>query len=378
MLSPVEDSLFRDVVGHLASGVTVVTTRVGNEDFGMTASSVTSLSAEPPTMLVCINNRVPTASAVSSAKAYVVNVLTHEQGGIANQFATPSPDKFRGTHTEIGHLGLPLLDNALAYLECQVIEEISGGSHTIFIGQVVRAFANAGSPLTYYRGGYGRFEFSRDEAAYIEAREKILNRWYKPNTLIDLEDFARELKIDSTVAFYALTRLASDGMIKRDVDRGYVVMPFDTRMSDEAFDARCAIELGVIDMTEGLIAKHDIAKLREKISGMAELIENERFLDFTKYVESNVALHEHIVSLAHNTGLNAAYAKLALRSILTQSFGASPKTSERFISIQSDLVNFLAMGNSEGARQAIKKYTSMAKERAREVLEETDSQWRGL
>ena len=88
---------FRHVVGHLASGVTVVTAAHEGTTYGMTASSVTSLSADPPLMLACINNAVPTAEAVSRAGRYVVNILGEGQGDIAHQFAHPATTSSRAS-----------------------------------------------------------------------------------------------------------------------------------------------------------------------------------------------------------------------------------------------------------------------------------------
>jgi flavin reductase (DIM6/NTAB) family NADH-FMN oxidoreductase RutF len=112
---------FRHVVGHLPSGVTVVTTRASDADFGMTASSVTSLSLRPPMMLACLNKESATSRAVSRAGAYAVNVLGQGHEDLAQRFATPRKDKFAGIGVVAGVLGLPLLAGALAHIECTVV-----------------------------------------------------------------------------------------------------------------------------------------------------------------------------------------------------------------------------------------------------------------
>ena len=240
----VDAAHFRHVVGHLASGVTVVTTEAGGKRHGMTASSVTSLSLDPPMMLACINSAVPTADAVSESGRYVVNVLGEHQGELARQFATASRDKFRNVAVHRGALGLPLLSEALAHIECEVAERVVGGTHTIFLGRVVSATAGDGQPLTYFRGGFGRFEFARDDEVYGRARDLVLGRVYPADHALPLEELAAQLEVDQAAAFYALTRLSADGLVRRDPERGYVIAPFDVRTSDETFDARLAIELG--------------------------------------------------------------------------------------------------------------------------------------
>lgn len=165
-LSPTPDTIdadsFRWVVGHLPSGVTVVTTRFGPARHGMTASSVTSLSADPPMMLACLRRLAPTSLAVSRSGVYVINVLAQDRSDLARRFATPSGDKFGGLAVRDGVLGAPLLDGAVAHLECRVTQEVIGGTHTIFLGEVVEAHALGGRPLTYFLGGFGCLEPARD------------------------------------------------------------------------------------------------------------------------------------------------------------------------------------------------------------------------
>ena len=213
---------FRQVVGNLASGVTLVTTRTPEGPFGMTASSVTSLSLDPPMMLACLNTSSVTCAAVSASGAYGVNVLGEGQGHLAHQFATPSSDKFAGVQVSEGVLGVPLLTEALARIECEVVEEVRAATHTVFLGRVRRAEAAEGSPLTYFRGGFGRFEFARDDAVYQRARQQVLERRYAADTVLLLDDLAYSLDVDRPAAFYALTRLAAERRRDRDTEDGEV------------------------------------------------------------------------------------------------------------------------------------------------------------
>jgi len=153
-----DESVFREVVGHFATGVAVITTRREDVDFGMTASAVASLSLEPPMLLVCLNRTSVTHGALTAAGAFGVNVLTDEQAEIAVRFAgTERKTKFTGLRMHSGPLGQPLLSDALARLECRVTETVSGGTHTVFLGTVAHAESSSGSPLTYFRGRFGRF-----------------------------------------------------------------------------------------------------------------------------------------------------------------------------------------------------------------------------
>jgi flavin reductase (DIM6/NTAB) family NADH-FMN oxidoreductase RutF/DNA-binding GntR family transcriptional regulator len=365
---------FRHVVGHIASGVTVLTTEVDGKRHGMTASSVTSLSLDPPMMLACINNAVPTAKAVSASGRYVVNVLGEDQGELAKQFAIASHDKFRGVALHTGALGPPLLSDALAHIECEVAESVAGGTHTIFLGRVVSATVGKGQPLTYFRGGFGRFEFARDDEVYARARELVLSRVYPADHALPLENLAEKLDVDHAAAFYALTRLSSDDLVRRDPDRGYVIAPFDVRTSDETFDARLAIELGAIGLSMHRVTEDEVAELRRRFDAMAALLVGERFVDFDRYLDANYAFHEHVVSLARNPLLTSMFGRLSIKSVMTRSFGSTPKTSQRFVKVQGRLVDAFDQRDEHDARQAAVDYCELAKKRVREILASTDGQ----
>ncbi|HZO05606.1 MAG TPA: flavin reductase family protein [Solirubrobacterales bacterium] len=155
---------YREVIGHFASGVTVVTTAVGERSFGTTANAVTSVSAEPPMLLVCLNRDSETGKAIDQSGYFVVNILTEDQEHLAGHFATKDAGKFDVApfgHEEPPKLRSherPLLEDALAHIECQVTERVTSATHIIFIGLVEVAEAGEGSPLAYYRGSFGRLE----------------------------------------------------------------------------------------------------------------------------------------------------------------------------------------------------------------------------
>lgn len=362
---------FRHVVGHLPSGVTLVTTRTAEGDVGMTASSVTSLSLDPPMMLACLNRSSSTCTAVSEAGAYAVNVLGQGDSHLAAQFATPGADKFAGLRVTRGVRDVPVLADALARIECEVVEEVGAATHTIFLGRVVRAEADEGAPLTYFRGGFGRFEFARDDEVYLLARQQVLQRMYAADAVLQLDDLAYQLGVDKAAAFYALTRLTADGLVRRDPDRGYVVVPFDARTSDQTFHARAAIELGVIDMIVGRVPEAELAELRARFEAMAALLVGERFVDFEGYLDANYAFHEFLVSLAHSAPLTTAFAQLHIKTVMTRSFGVTPVTSQSFVEAQRGITEGIERGDADAARAAVYRYTELAKARVRQILEQT-------
>jgi flavin reductase (DIM6/NTAB) family NADH-FMN oxidoreductase RutF len=156
MMDPSE---YRRVMGHFATGVAVVTTR--REDgrpCGLTANALCSVSLEPTLILVCIERTADSHDCIRAAGSFAVNVLGEDRGEtLSRRFAaSDADDKFQGVAYREEVSGSPVLEGAMAWLDCRVAEEISGGDHTIFLGEVLAGDAREGSPLVYYRGGYGR------------------------------------------------------------------------------------------------------------------------------------------------------------------------------------------------------------------------------
>jgi flavin reductase (DIM6/NTAB) family NADH-FMN oxidoreductase RutF/DNA-binding GntR family transcriptional regulator len=367
----VDSREFRDVVGHLASGVTVVTATADGRDFGITASSVTSLSLDPPSMLVCLKTGVPTSVAVRESGHYTVNVLGRGQELLAARFAAPQDDKFAGVVTTRGSLGAPLLTDALAHIECRVVEQVESSTHTIYLGEAVRAVARDGEPLTYFRGGFGRFEFARDDAAYRKARELVLHRQYPPDSVLDPGDLGFDIAADEAAAVYALTRLTSDGLVERDPHRGYVVVPLDVRLSDETFDARCAIEIGAVDTSLVEAQDQQVAPLRAAFDGMAAQLVGGRFVDFDKYLDANFAFHQGVVMLSGNRALQNAFGQLGIKAVMTRSFGSTRVSSQQFVDVQGQMLAGIEARDPVATRAAILTYRDIAKDRVRVILSQT-------
>lgn len=176
-LRPLAPEDFREVIGHFASGVTVVTAVHDGEWFGTTASAVSSLSLEPPMLLVCMNKSSTTGQAIERCGKFGVNILTEEQPDVAERFARKGAS-FESIPIEEGRWGEPLLSESLATLECRVAEEVSGGTHTVFIAEVDHGAARGGAPLAYFRGTFGRLELPDDAARHpltLEAVEAALS-----------------------------------------------------------------------------------------------------------------------------------------------------------------------------------------------------------
>ena len=145
----------RRVMGHFATGITVVTTHgPDGKRYGLTMNAVCSLSLTPPLMLICVDKRAESHPAFQPARGFVVNMLDESQQEVSRRFAVSGGEKFTGIACREGVTGAPILEDSLAWVECRVIEVHDGGDHTIYIGEVEAADAREGHPLLYYRGKY--------------------------------------------------------------------------------------------------------------------------------------------------------------------------------------------------------------------------------
>jgi flavin reductase (DIM6/NTAB) family NADH-FMN oxidoreductase RutF len=154
-----ESEEFKRILGHWGSGVAVVATRAANGKLcGLTANAVASVSLDPALVLVCVEHTADTHDCIREAGVFSINVLDSTQERMARRFsAWQVGTKFEGIAFHAETTGVPILDDALAWIECRVTAEHDGGDHTIFVGEVLAGDAREGIPLIYYRGGYGRF-----------------------------------------------------------------------------------------------------------------------------------------------------------------------------------------------------------------------------
>jgi len=360
---------FRHVIGHFASGVTVLTARDGGgDDFGATASAVSSLSLEPPMLLVCLNTRSSTQQAIHSSRAFGVNILDEDQGIVAERFASPHGRKFEGLNVEHGEGGVPLLADSLAYCECRVREDVLAGTHRVFLADVTRAVAREGSPLTYFRGKFGRFEVEQDRIVYGDLRGRILSRSFSLEASLDVGALSQELAVLPATVYHAVTKLVADGLLARDPDRGYVVKPVTPESSEHAFDARCAIELGVAAVTVGQVSRERIATLRALMEETVPLVSDGRFVDIEAYTRHNEAFHNALVDLADNPALTDPYRRLGVAGLMVSLLPEGAEAHTEIIDDHRQIVEAYEQGSLLDAVEVIKRHNENAKETTRRAI----------
>lgn len=144
----------REVMRSFATGITVVTARHGAADFGMTVNSLTSVSLDPPLVLVCLARGTRTLHAVRASGRFAVTILSADQGHISTRFARPVADRFRDVPVVRDAAGLAVVAAGLAYLRCDVTDIHDGGDHEIVVGGVHDAGTRNGRALVFYDGRY--------------------------------------------------------------------------------------------------------------------------------------------------------------------------------------------------------------------------------
>ena len=159
----VDPRVLRDVLGHFASGVTVVTAETAEGPIGFTCQSFSSLSLDPPLVVFAPARTSRTWPRLREIAHFCVNVLAEEQSAVSARFARSGSDKFAGVGWRSSPLGAPVLDGVVAWIDCRLWAEYDGGDHTLVAARVLDLGADPGRrPLLFHRGAYGLLDGSRD------------------------------------------------------------------------------------------------------------------------------------------------------------------------------------------------------------------------
>ena len=184
---PIEPMDLRRALGAFATGVTVVTTMdADGSPRGFTANSFTSVSLDPPLILVCLAKRAASCPVFQAAESFAVNILSEDQKAVSTAFSSPGVDRFTTVDWSARATGCPILADVVAWLDCRMQEVVDAGDHYILIGRIVDYDYAPASPLGFCRGAYVTFGLARDAVratqqdqgtrllALIEHEESIL------------------------------------------------------------------------------------------------------------------------------------------------------------------------------------------------------------
>jgi len=307
-MSPLTPGLFREVIGHFATGVTVITATHEGRRYGTTASAVSSVSLKPPMLLICMNEQSSTGQAVATSGRFAVNILSESQTDAAARFGRKGVDKFQGLAVGLGLGDVPLLADALATLECRVVDQVTGGTHVVFLAEVDRATAREGAPLAYFRGRFGRLELSQHEP----------------------------------------------------------VAP-TSEVVEEALRTCLAVELGAVNSTVGIVRRERLAELRRRMLQTRPAPHADGPFDLSAHVERYVAFHECLVSLVDSATLLEAYRRAGAPKLIARLLaardaesGADRQAAESAFRDHARLVEAYACGDADAAVGAIRHHLEQA------------------
>ena len=153
---PVSGDEFRSALARWGSGVAIVTSAAGGKIHGMTVSAFSSVSLDPPLVLVCADKSSNTLGVIHEGGVFAVNILAAAQRDLSNKFASKKDEhlRFEGVAWRPGATGAPILEGALAALDCRVVAAHDAGDHVIYVGRVEAVEATHGEPLVYFGGAY--------------------------------------------------------------------------------------------------------------------------------------------------------------------------------------------------------------------------------
>ena len=156
---PVPSADLRNVMGFYLTGVTIVTLAgPDKKPYGLTVTSFNSVSLSPPLILWSLDNRNDKLSLFQNTQGFAVNIMAADQLALCKKFAAADNDRFLNCDWRLGAFGQPILENALANLECRPWAEYDGGDHTIFVGEVMSIKQNEGKAAAFFNGKLGKHE----------------------------------------------------------------------------------------------------------------------------------------------------------------------------------------------------------------------------
>jgi DNA-binding GntR family transcriptional regulator len=207
-----------------------------------------------------------------------------------------------------------------------------------------------------------------DDVIYLELRKRILDRRYQPGRPLSVAEVAGDLQAEPAPIYYALAKLAGEALVSRVGADTHAPVPIDVLAAEATFDARCAIELGAVEISQGRTTATQLEELRRRLTGIMPLIRDDRFVDVERYLDANNAFHEQVVMLADNQALLIAYRRLAVRAVMAHTLRATNCTSNAMLHDHVRIADAIVSGDIEETRRALRDHCEGAKARARIAL----------
>lgn len=306
---------FRNAAGQFASGVTIVSTRNGEHVYGITATSFVSLSLNPLLVTVSINSHSPILTEIRQSGIFAISVLSSEQEAVSKYFSTrgrgKSKDRFEGIHTVTEVTGAPVIGAALSWFDCRLHSTLAGGDHEILVGEVASAGGTDGKPLLYWSGGYRQLETPQEAEGEAAGRQRI-------------EDFADAISV----------QLHMQGMVP-----------------EELVEAQQALEPQAAALAARRRTSGDVAELQALIDAAAKVEHDQDW-----FTAKAADFHSAVGQLSGNAAIAASVRALSNPRRALYATGTSLATATRTTAAHQAILDAIAAGHSEQARELMTKH----------------------
>ena len=222
--------------------------------------------------------------------------------------------------------------------------------------------------------GFRKLELAQDAETYLRLRRLVITRTLGPNMALEVESLAERINASPSSVYYALTRLVGDNLIARDPTRGHVVQPVDAAASDDAHDAKLAIELGAADLTVGKLTEEQLTEFSLLAEATGSHIAAGHFTDVEAYIGANSAFHGFPITVTGIASLRTAYDRLSLPDLMARALSTEIDVSDHLIDDHRRLVDAYRRADLAAAKQIITEHNERAKATQRAGIERAGGQ----
>ncbi|NLB48088.1 MAG: FCD domain-containing protein, partial [Microbacteriaceae bacterium] len=263
--------------------------------------------------------------------------------------------------------GMPVLRGALAHIVCTTAEEAVGGTHTVFLGNVIVAGTSNAQPLAYYRGAFGSFHSDREEQAYLTVRRWVLEHRELKNQIIPLAELVESVGLPKDQVGRAVAKLTVDRLLGIDLNDQITVLPITSKLMTDCIEGRAAIECGVLTTHLDTLSDQDAAEIRTIFEQMQQLRGTPG--EMRTFLNLNNTLQNRIMNLGSSYELTRALNRMGIGAVWAQTV---PHDSwDQFFDSRSQqkLVDALEQRDAAAACEAVMEHARVTTRLAQELIE---------
>ena len=223
--------------------------------------------------------------------------------------------------------------------------------------------------MAYFRGKFGKLELAQDAQTYHDVRSLVLTRVLGSDVAVEVEGLSRRLNAPVSSVNYALTRLVGENLVFRDPARGYVVRSVDLATSDDAHDAKLAIELGAAELTVGRLDADQLAEYRRLAVATGAHLTGGHLADVGSYIAANAEFHVYPIRVTGIRALAEAYDRLSLPELMSRVLTPEVEVSSHLIDDHRELVDAYERADLSVVKQIITAHNERAKATQRAGIE---------